>query len=226
MNLKLVSWNIWGGKYLSQIIDFLDASDADVIALQEVVEEDEQHNTAKTIAQKLGYEYVYARSMEYREGDSVSFRGNAVLSRFPIVSSTSYDLSSRSATVADIDIKGALFHAVSVHITGADKPVTSIQNEQVRRLLEASPKEKTVIMGDFNSLPDSEPIHMMEEVFQNTDANNTPSWCLYPQGTLAADQVKWKYDYVFMSPDLTATSFRAGESKGSDHLPVLATITL
>lgn len=227
---KFISWNIWGGKFLPEVIDFLDASDADIIALQEVEEQGEHANTAKVIAQRLGYAYVYARSMEYREGENVSFRGNAILSRFPITGSTRYEISekpSRAAIAADITVDSTILHVLSVHLVNSQTKPVGIQSEQVKKIIEIAPKEHIVIMGDFNSTPESEPIMIMKNTFRDTDPNNTPSWCLYPEGKQERpDQVKWKYDYIFTTPDMTASDFRAGNSKGSDHLPVSVTLTL
>lgn len=57
MNVKLLSWNIWGGQYLPEIVDFLKKEKADIIALQEVIEDlNGANNVAKIIAQKLRYE--------------------------------------------------------------------------------------------------------------------------------------------------------------------------
>src|SRR3989344_5213202 len=92
-HIKLLSWNIWGCKYLPKVIRFLKKADADIIALQEVEESGSEDNTARSIAGKLGYHYIYARSFRYDEVGRGSFRGNAVLSRLAITKSHMIPLS-------------------------------------------------------------------------------------------------------------------------------------
>jgi len=71
--LKLLSWNIWHGgrhpgveKGIQQVVDFIQASEADVITMQET------YGSGPVIADRLGY-YFYLRSSNL-----------AVLSRYPI----------------------------------------------------------------------------------------------------------------------------------------------
>lgn len=49
--VKVVSWNIWGGQHLPEILDFLLEFKPDIICLQEVIQDlDGKNNTAETIA--------------------------------------------------------------------------------------------------------------------------------------------------------------------------------
>ncbi len=224
MSIKLLSWNIWGGKYLSQVMDFLGKENADIIALQEVAEE-KGSTTADTIAKAMGYECVYAPNVKFHEHGKVVIRGNAVLSRYPVTKHTIHVLSSeesRVAVQADIDVKGTLLHVVSVHLVHSHQQPSARQVEQVKNLLAAVPKENTVVMGDFNSLPESDTITRMRQAFHDTDPDDTPSWCLYPDGCKVCkpERVEWKLDYIFVTEDLSANNFLAGDSQGSDHLPV------
>lgn len=229
MAVPILSWNIWGGIFLSVVTGFLKHAKADIIALQEVEEQAEDENTAKTIADSLGYTYVYERSMHYTVDGKDAYRGNAVLSKYPIIGHTAYVLSSeqsRTAVQADIDVNGHVLHVISVHLIHSHQQPSFLQEEQVGSLISAAPKEETVIMGDFNSLPESRTIIKMRQVFRDTDQANTPSWCLYPDGceVCKPEKVQWKLDYIFVSKDLKTEHFEAGNSKGSDHLPVLVNL--
>ena len=62
MKVKILSWNIWCGTYLDEVTEFLKNANADIIALQEVVE-DERGNLVEIIAKELGYKYVHAIGM-------------------------------------------------------------------------------------------------------------------------------------------------------------------
>ncbi len=231
MHIRLLSWNIWGGQFLPEVTGFLGHAHADIIALQESQEQDSEVNTAKTIAASLGYEYVYARSMQYLVGGREMYRGNAILSKYPITASAVHILSkeqSRTALQADIHIDEITLHVLSVHLIHSHQHPSPLQLEQTSSLLRAAPKEKTVIMGDFNSLPESEPIRVMQKTFTDTDPAKTPSWCLYPDGCeiCKPERVEWKLDYIFVSRDIRFKNFRVGDSKGSDHLPILSDIQI
>lgn len=226
--VKLLSWNIWGGKYLPEVYKFLIKTDADIVALQEA-EEVDNTNTAEVIAKSLGYHCVYTRSMEYESDGGKSYRGNAVLSKYPIVGSTPHILSaheSRNAMQADIEVEENIIHVVSVHLIHAHQQESAIQETQAHNLIQSVPKEQTVIMGDFNALPESNTIQLMRNAFRDSDLTDKPTWCLYPDGceVCKPDKVNWKLDYMFYTPDLAVTDFAVGDSKGSDHLPIVLTL--
>jgi exonuclease III len=63
MKLKILSWNIWCGTYLDEVIKFLKIADSDIIALQEVAE-DNRGNISEIIAKELGYKYVYTTDID------------------------------------------------------------------------------------------------------------------------------------------------------------------
>lgn len=228
MQVSIASWNIWGGIYLPEVYKFLIKTDADIVALQEA-EEMDNTNTAEVIAKSLGYHFVYTRSMEYDSDGTKSYRGNAVLSKYPIAGSSAYTLSTehaRAAMQADIPIAGSIIHIVSVHLVHAHQQVSAVQEEQAGNLIHAVPKERTVIMGDFNALPESRTIQLMRGAFRDPDTADKPTWCLYPDGCRVCkpDKVQWKLDYMFHTPDLAVDDFAVGDSRGSDHLPIVATL--
>lgn len=224
--VKILSWNIWGGKFLSQVTSFLKKADAGIVTLQEA-EEAGGTNTAEVIAKALDYSCVYVRSMEYEHDGKRSYRGNAVLSKYPIIRGVSFSLSSeqtRTAMQADIDIRGGIVHVVSVHLIHSHQTESPRQEEQVNTLIRMVPREHALIMGDFNALPESRTIHLMRNAFRDSDASDKPTWCLYPDGcgVCKPDKVKWKLDYMFTTSDIVLTGFDTGKSRGSDHLPVFA----
>lgn len=223
--VKLISWNIWGGVFLPEIIRYLIDAKAGIVALQEA-EESGVTNTAEIIAKELRYSFVYTRSMEYEWEGKMTNRGNAVLSKFPIIGSTPHLLSGakqRTAMQADIRMHNHILHVVSVHLVH-----TGDQESQTEQLLSVVPNNNTVIMGDFNAVPYSKTIERMRAVFRDTDQKDLPSWCLYPDGPGESkpNKVISKYDYIFVSEDLPANSFAVGDTKGSDHLPVSVMLEL
>lgn len=231
MDIKLLSWNIWGGIFLPNITEFLRSADADIIALQEVEESDELVNTAHFLSQALHYEYVYTRSMEYTFRGKTSFRGNAILSRFHIAGSRSHKLSSdhaRTAVFADIAVHDTMIHTASVHIIHSEEQPSVVQEEQVKTLLDVAPKKNAIVMGDFNSLPESRTVALMQDGFRNSDPQSLPTWCLYPDGPEEpkSERVTTKLDYIFTSKDIQSHGFSVGSSDGSDHLPISANLRI
>jgi endonuclease/exonuclease/phosphatase family metal-dependent hydrolase len=91
-SLRVVDWNIDRGLKLSEIIDFLGDSKADVFLLQEVdINAHRTHrlNIAQEIARKLRLNYVFGREfLELSQGSKTSpaYHGQATLSRWKISS--------------------------------------------------------------------------------------------------------------------------------------------
>jgi len=92
-SVRVVDWNIDRGSKLSEIIDFLGASNADVFLLQEVdINACRTHrlNIAQEIARKLRLNYVFGREfVELAQGSKTSpaYHGQATLSRWRISAS-------------------------------------------------------------------------------------------------------------------------------------------
>jgi endonuclease/exonuclease/phosphatase family metal-dependent hydrolase len=92
-SIRVVDWNIDRGLKLSEIIDFLGNSNADVLLLQEVdinAYRTNRLNIAQEIARKLRLNYVFGREfVELTQGSQASpaFHGQATLSRWKMSSS-------------------------------------------------------------------------------------------------------------------------------------------
>lgn len=232
MTVKIVSWNIWEGKYFADIINFLKTTSADIISLQEVVQEKGgRTNTAKIIANNLGYEFVYATASETeKEGRSLD-RGNAILSKHKIVRDKIYTLSetdSRTAIEVDIVIENTTLHVFNTHLIHTHQKQSDTQNLQANSLVKVLPKTKTLLMGDFNATPESDTVKIVTKVLKNTDASNFPTWSVYSDGCQMCKptSVYIKLDYIFASKDIKSKSFEVGSSKGSDHLPISVEIEI
>ena len=89
-SLRIVDWNIDRGLHLQAIIDFLAATNADILILQEVdlnARRTQRLNIAEEIARKLQMDYVFGREFEELvQGSKASpaYHGQATLSKWPI----------------------------------------------------------------------------------------------------------------------------------------------
>lgn len=233
MNSSLLSWNIWAGKFLGEVIHVLTEKKPDVIALQEVISvTDRSNNQAEQIAKALGYNYVWEKTAPFRwRGTTVDW-GEAILSKYDIEKSGIVELSAdprRIALWANIVVSDKPFRLYSTHLIGADDERTRmLQFDEAQRLVSVSTKQRTIITGDFNAAPDSHPIAYMCEDFVDAGARGEPTWCLYPDGGNMPqfDKVEHRYDYVFHTRDIKVSRLNTIRTTGSDHLPVLAEISV
>lgn len=93
MTLKVISLNIWHGKFLYKVIDYLKAENADLVLLQEVYNGHdpnlaEAYRSMQILTEQLGYlsaDYGYAYT-ELTDFGAVE-HGNAVFSKFPFITS-------------------------------------------------------------------------------------------------------------------------------------------
>src|SRR3989338_1956876 len=99
MQLKVLSWNIWGGQYLPQVVDFLKESNADIIGLQEVSQDPGgANNVAEVIGKQLGYRWVYgaikrlkASEIGWKSEKTMEW-GNAILARHEIIENKNHQI--------------------------------------------------------------------------------------------------------------------------------------
>jgi|SRR3989344_550314 len=238
MSFKILSWNIWCGTHLAKVIEFLKIIDADIVALQEVLE-DERGNISEVIAKKLGYECAHAIGMDLplkylpgqRSDDKRIIKfGDAILSKHKIVESRSIELTEedkRTTIEADVKIGDVIFHVFSVHLKHSHQKSLALQDLQAENLIKLATKEKTIVMGDFNALPESTMIQKVGRALQDAETGPaTPTWSVYKEGCTVCriGDIKYKLDYIFTSKDLKSRSFEVGSSRGSDHLPISAVI--
>src|SRR3989344_2714389 len=87
---------------------------------------------------------------------------------------------------------------------------------------------RAAIMADFNATPDSTAIKSLKNTHVDSDPTSAPTWSLYPEGCLECNpqDVSTRLDYIFTSKDIKTNSFKAENSKGSDHLPISVIIEI
>ncbi len=239
MKITVLSWNIWQGKHFPEIIDFLRDKDADIVGLQEVIEKDGT-NTAEEIAAALKLNHAYYQAInKTRLGHP---QGNAILSKYPIEVSKRHFLSPpelyqdtaetepRIAVEAKIRIGNDLLTVLTVHLAYSDRfEHSDMRDLQVQNLIKILPKSETILMGDFNSHPEDPNISRIGKVLANADEKPTePTWTLYLHDYegFREDKLRHRLDYIFASKDLSVEGFKIEQSRGSDHLPISAILSL
>ena len=154
-----------------RIIEVLRDIDADVIALQEVIGAGPAGaGQAEEIGAGLGMGWVMNCVRTLRQHQF----GNVVLSRYPIVHHSQYDLSwrtceSRNCQRADLDIGGQILHVYNVHLGTAvlerryqaGRLASFVHDRRV-----TGPK---VILGDFNEWMRGLATKTLSALFESVD---------------------------------------------------------
>jgi endonuclease/exonuclease/phosphatase family metal-dependent hydrolase len=150
--------------------------------------------------------------------------GVAVLSKHPIVQEMRYLLSSaeqqRACLEATIDLGDQTLTFFSVHL-GLNPQERERQLDELLRYTADAPSPK-VLVGDFNANPGSHEIGRVLEQFHDAFAVAG----IGTGYTSPADAPDETIDYVFVSPDVSVFSAEVLPSLASDHLPVVARISL
>lgn len=159
--LSLVTFNIWHNQgdwtaRLPRLVEALRAADADVIGLQEVLEDAAVGlpNQADTLAAALGGYQVHFVSTDPE--DAPRRYGNALLSRLPVLAHESKRLEPlddyRTAIRARVDLHGRAVDVVNTHLAWQpDQAATRAR--QIADLMAWLPHDAAalVILGDFNA---------------------------------------------------------------------------
>jgi endonuclease/exonuclease/phosphatase family metal-dependent hydrolase len=150
--------------------------------------------------------------------------GVALLSKYPIVSHQRYLLVShqqqRACLEATIDVGRRTLTLFSVHL-GLNPEERHRQLDELLVYTAQAPSPK-VLVGDFNSHPDSQEIERVLDQFEH-------SFAIAGTGdgyTSPPDAPMETIDYIFVSPDIQVLSAEVIPSLASDHLPVVAEIGL
>ncbi|MCH7662805.1 MAG: endonuclease/exonuclease/phosphatase family protein [Chloroflexi bacterium] len=229
--VRVMSYNLHNGINtdgrldLEAIAKVIEESGADVVGLQEVSRGwliFGSVDMLSWLSQRLDMPYIYGPT-----GDAQW--GNAVLSRYPILSAELVALEPsglllrRGYIKATIDIGGGTLTIINTHFTHVDEhdDERDIQSSQI---IEARNGESTTIMmGDLNARPDDNAITILIDsgmVDISAEIGSQPTYTYY--STNPDHQI----DYIFASSDLGYEDFIIPNTTASDHLPVVVTITI
>lgn len=229
MKIKVLSWNIWINGYFDEIAGFIKDSNADIVCLQEIKDNDPECDVISYL-EKLGYSYAFASTLQTWAGEKHK-HGSAVFSKYVIKNSKTYMLSeenTRVAVRADINISTQTLHVFSAHLIHTHQKPSEIQEEQARTLIELLPNKKTILAGDFNATPESKAIGLLKGVLVDADKTSSPTWSVYKAGCELCnlDKITTRLDYIFTTKDIKSRSFEVGRSRGSDHLPISVVVEI
>lgn len=247
MILKILQWNVLRKENPDHIVQLIKENNPDIITAQELIENSEKSiDTAKYMANKLGYNYFY------KEGDTWSpaknnktSQNNAIFSRFLIEKNTFSYLTPPHHNPPDANYEGRVYVEIFIKINNkllsigtthlSFSPrfvITEKRKKEVDKLVAVikSKKSNFVFTGDLNSSPDSYTIEQIQKYLIHAGPDyRQPTWTTKPfdyHGQFKEHKLRWRLDYIFVTKDIKVISSKIIETKYSDHLPILLTIDL
>lgn len=227
-DIRIMSYNIHHGISrdgkldINNIAKVIRESGAQVVGLQEVDNRFVRtffRDQAKELAEKLDMYYYFGENFTLFGAGY----GNAVLSKFPIVSASNLQLDSkgeqRGVVSARIDIHGKEVNFLVTHLS-LNRSIRDTQLQQIRKYIGLL-EDEVILVGDFNSTPEAGEIMYMERELKEA-AKELGKENLYT--FVGRDGTRGRIDYIFLSPEITVSDVYAIEADASDHLPLVADI--
>lgn len=237
--MKLIQANIWGGRLDKQIMDFLEAEQADIVCLQEAIDtkgDGMMSVTVSDIKQKIGYTHLFFSPVfSFNLMEKVAGFGNAILAKFPISKQNTIFTRLEYKEDFDFDIDDYnirnLQHAV-VEMNGKKVNVLNHHGHHVRSHKDGDAETlrqckiiaqyveqldgPVILTGDFNLNPASESLEHINNILTNLSATHKLK--------TTRNQLTHKKevcDYIFVSSDIKVTSFYASDELISDHMALV-----
>ena len=234
MKIKLMSFNTQHCKnYLEQKIDFdimaktVLSLGADFVGLNEMrgAGEDAEYTAqTETLAALTGMEnYYFAKAIDVPDGGPY---GNAFISKLaitevenipipdPVVKKYDGYYESRCLLRAKLEC-GLTVLVVHMGLNPDER------ESAVKTVIENMPKEKCILMGDFNAEPDDCILDPIRALMRDTAELFDEEKKSFP-----SDKPRMKIDYIFATRDVKVLSADIPAAVASDHRPYIAEIEI
>jgi endonuclease/exonuclease/phosphatase family metal-dependent hydrolase len=219
-------FNTKGKLNMEELAQVIEQNNPDVVALQEVSRGwliSGRVDMLEWLSQRLQMPYV-------SEPTADQFWGNAILSRYPILAYSRYDLPPRDLFIRrgfilalidigndqQIKVINTHFH----HVEGQTE-IRQLQSKTIIDFLSNIDNNNIILLGDLNAETGDQEIAMLYEAeFLDTAIrmNSQPAY------TFASDNPHQKIDYILITQDLRIGDVQVPLSTASDHLPIVALI--
>ena len=236
LHLRVLCYNIhYGqgndGRYnLERLAAVITKVNPDLVALQEVdvgVKRSARVHQARRLGELTGLAVRYGPTQHYEGG----LYGNAVLTRLPILDVAIHPLPYTESTAERVtyprgaiavtvrDPTGQPLRFVSTHFQHNLTEDRVAEAKAINKLFASeSDATPTILAGDMNAVPDSEPMQVLLKRW--TNASDEP-----PTATAPSINPRSRIDYILYRPAAhfhVSHSEVINESMASDHRPVFA----
>ncbi len=231
--VRVLSYNILHGATmkgdfdLDLIADVIKSVKPDLVALQEVdfkTNRARKMDLATELGVRTGLAPLFGKAM-YFDGGAY---GEGVLSRYSFLSTQNHvlfhepDKEPRAALETNVVLgSGDTIRFVGTHLDHTKDEINRINQAKQLVQLFSQDERPTILAGDLNARPDSDPMKILFQAFFRSFAADTP--------TFPATDPRIKIDYVLFHP---AHRWKVLETKvldekvASDHCPVLVVLEL
>lgn len=251
MKLRVMSYNIYYGRNYekdkivdgrnfinNKILNVMDVGGVikkyspDIVGLNEVLGigrlKEFFTDQAKDLAKMLGYNYFYAKASDLELGGPI---GNAILSRYPIVSTDVFKIEdplvkdedslyqSRCILKAEIDIPGGL-NVFVTHYGLANSEKINAVNKTIEVI--KGQRRPLIFMGDLNMVPGDKKMIPLYGLMKDTATTEKDE----KHFTFPSDNPKYKIDYIFVSEDIDVKEVLIPNETVSDHRPYIVDIVI
>lgn len=244
--MKLINLNVWGGKINKPLLDFLKeySKEIDIFCLQEILNnasKEIQEGTFKfsdadpDLLEHISgiftghraffcpvFKDIYGIATFVRKEIKVIESGDVILyesNNFPDVSNPDTDHTRKMQWLRiENGSNEYLIMNIHGHWVSRDKKDNKERLVQSEKILTFASKFKLpkIICGDFNLLPNTKSIKMLEKSFKNLITENM----IQSTRTSLYNGPEKFADYVFISPEIKVKSFQVLKEEVSDHTPL------
>lgn len=234
--VKVMTYNIYGARAsngapadLRKLADVINKYKPDLVALQEVDVYTKRTgitvHQADSLGKLTGMHAFFAKAMDQGGGEY----GDAVLSRLPILSSKAYSMGvapqlggeRRSFALIKVAVEGEEIYFASTHLDHLSNEANRIYQAEELRGIVNGVGGKLIVGGDFNAIPTSSTISIIQEYLTIGTSSFSP--------TFPSDKPTKTIDYIMFKP---ASAFYVQnyqviqEPEVSDHCAVLSILRI
>ena len=240
--LQVLTFNIHAGRGADNVLDLerverlIRSSGADVVGLQEV----DRHYSARSNWVDQGAELARRLDMHLAFGATIDEEppapgrprvqfGNAILSRYPITSSSltllpvTPGLEQRGLLKAVVDVPGTDLEVFNTHLGDISATDRVQQATQIQQEI-GTPERPTILLGDMNAEPEAPEVTTLDGFLAD-------AWITGVEGpgyTFESRNPAARVDYVFTSDAVRPEQSQVvvTDPGASDHLPVAVRLPL
>lgn len=239
--MKLITFNIWGGRVREPLFDFIkNHQEIDIFCFQELynqakdkMSDDKKFDASLNIYPELrellpDHQSFFRPHIGTVYGIGIFVKKNIdVLEEgdISIYHVENYPGSggnhSRNMQWVKIKIGGKIYAILNVHGLWngkgkTDSPERIAQSETIRKFMDTLDTPK-ILCGDFNLKPDTKSIEILEKGMNNL----VKIYGVKSTRTSYYEKAEKFADYIFVSPDVTVKDFQVLPDEASDHSPLL-----